>query len=125
MFEPSPQCAILLEDTTSGKSFEDNSVKELIRAQVPDVNIYDDGFGFIRFDITDANIQKIADAICQHFGNGVFMSKELLIPRFRIARQFKTVRDWIPIEEMNFYREIMTTYIDHMGMEETLATPLR
>lgn len=125
MFEPSPQCAVLLEDTASNKSFQNPSVKELIRAQVPDINIYDDGFGFIRFDITDVNINKIAEAICQHFGTGVFMSKELLIPQFRIARQFKTVKEWIPIEEMNFYREVMNTYIDHMGMEETLATSLR
>lgn len=125
MFEPAPQCAILLEDTSCGKSFEDYRVKELIRTQVPDVNIYEDGFGFIRFDITDVNMWKIAEAICQHFGQGVFMSKELLVPSFRIARQFKTVKDWIPTEEMNFYREIMTTYIDHMGMEEQLATPLR
>jgi hypothetical protein len=125
MFEPSPQCAILLEDTTSNKSFQNPSVQELIRAHVPDVNIYDDGFGFIRFDITDMNIKKIADAICQHFGNGVFMSKELLMPQFRIVRQFKTVRNWIPIEEMKFYREIMNAYIDQLELEEKLASPLR
>lgn len=125
MFEPSPQCAVLLEDTTCGKSFQDDVFQTFVRAQVPDVNIYNDGFGFIRFDITDVNINNIAKAICQHFGNGVFACKELLIPRFRIARQFKSVKDWIPIEEMNFYKEVMNTYIDHMGMEEKIAIPLR
>jgi hypothetical protein len=125
MFELRPQCAILLEDTQNGKCFKDDTFQTFVRTHVPDVNIYDDGFGFIRFDITDVNIARIVDTICQYFGNGVFISKELLIPEFKIARQFKTVADWIPIEEMNFYKDVMNTYIDYLEIEEKLATPLR
>jgi hypothetical protein len=124
-FESVPQCAMLLEDTYCGKSFQDSRVQEFIRTQMPDVDIYDDGFGFIRFDITDVNIRKIAEAICQHFDKGLFMSKELLVPHFRIARQFRTLRNWIPTEEMSFYTEIMNTYIDHVEIEEKLVAPLR
>lgn len=125
MFEPIPQCSILLEDTFGGKSFQDETFQVLIRINIPEATIYNDGFGFIRIDITDMNITKITEVICEHFGNGVFTGKELLIPQFRIARQFNTVKDWIPIEEMNFYREIMTSYIDHLEIEENLAIPFR